>query len=766
MMQNVATAKSGIAAFATGAESDSFAESGANEQFGKLLNDQEPNNSSVVASEGPPPHSPRKKALQQSLDELEKPPSSDVKDQKSTQTKNTSNEQTVTTGASQHKIALQPSAQGNVSDQPVVDHAEANVDDISEGVANNLNDELKVDNTDTVLILLQNQNDIESELPIESESVVAQEWVTLVDNLQKLAGISRLTKTPSVEDESKSLDVAVADVVLFNKVDVDLVEHDAEQQIVDGFIAASDISGLQQTGFVATENVNNKDLIPAVAKEEKQSGLTIIIQQALEQLTAKSETGEVPSADTPQNTAELLLEQPAVLQNLFSQLQNLSQKNATDNGDQKTIETTIGKVVEKDLLLTNQKIQTGEQLDLSLAENKTLLRALLVDSETDKIPAQEIVKLVKPEVSDASGKPMQALEVETLITKLENVAEQGELLEQDVQLTQVAPSNNLNSSKPEKVVSNLDIKNILNLSDNKLDKALENIAQRVFDNNKAAVSISPEQIAQQVVMPRTAEIVSSIESSSKEFVAALKSGLEEFKNQLAKGREPGIDLKTMVSDVLAKITDTAVAAKSTGNLEQIVSSVSQVLDFAQTLNRTITDRHDQAFSATARDAAQIQGEQSKQIQLNQFESKFEKAINIAKPEGHQQLAEKVRWMVNTRNLVAEIRLDPAELGSVHVKVAMSGESATINFVVQSQQARDALDSATPRLREMLAEKGVELGQSSVRQESDGQQGQNNGDLAKQGGKGKEGAEEIEVPEQMLAQQNIINGALGGIDYFV
>ena len=339
-----------------------------------------------------------------------------------------------------------------------------------------------------------------------------------------------------------------------------------------------------------------------------------------------------------------------------------------------------------------------------------------------------------------------------------------ELIEQDVEILPVVPSNLLNSSKTEKVVSHNDIKNILNLTDKQIDKVLDNIAQRVFDSKKAGEPVSPEQIAQQVVIPKVAEIISSIESSSKDFISALKSGLEEYKSQLSQGREPGIDLKAMVSDALAKTTDTGAVAKAPVNLEQMLKNVSQVLDVAQTVNRAIENHHDQTYSVASRDIAQIQGEQSKQIQLNQFESKFEKAINIAKPEGHQQLAEKVRWMVNTKNLVAEIRLDPAELGSIHVKVAVSGESATVNFMVQSQQARDAVDTATPRLREMLAEKGIELGQSSVRQESDGQQGQDDGESSGQGDRGKDEAED--VSEQVLAQQNIVNGALGGIDYFV
>jgi flagellar hook-length control protein FliK len=691
MMQYVATTKSEVAAFTTGVEAKSIAGSELNEPFGKLLQDQKSNNSLAVASEGSPHHSPRKKELQQS------------------------------------------------PDQGLGDHAKANFEGTTESTTNNFNDELKVGNTEPELALSVKQNDIDSELTIEPDSVVAQEWVALVGNLQKLVDIARLAKELSVDDESKTLDV---DLTLSNKVVKGLLEQGAEQQLIDGFNAAPSKSGFRQTGFLGSENLNNEVLVTPDAKEKNQASIAILIQQALEKLTAKAETGQVPSGDAQQKTAELLLEQPEVLQKLLSQLQQVSQKSGTDLVDQKTIDTTIDKVIKKDVLLASQQIQTGEQVDLTLAENNALLRTLLVDSETDKTRPQELVKQAKPVLSYEADKTVLALEQEAPITKLEPVAEQDDLPEQNLHITQVEPNNIPNLSKPEKVASSVDIKNILNLTDNKLDKVLENIAQRVFDSKKAG------------------------ESSSKDFISALKSGIAEIKNQLSQGREPGMDLKALVADALAKTPDTTMVAKAPINLEQIVNSVSKVLDFAQTMSRAIEHHHDQTYSAILRDVAQIQGEQSKQIQLNQFESKFEKAINIAKPEGHQQLAEKVRWMVNTKNLVAEIRLDPAELGSVHVKVAMSGESATVNFLVQSQQARDAVDNATPRLKEMLAEKGIELGQSSVRQESDGQQGQGDGELTKQGGRGNGEAEDIEVPEQVLAQQNIVNGALGGIDYFV
>jgi flagellar hook-length control protein FliK len=687
MMQHVATAKSEVAAFDSGAQSNSFKGSESNEHFGKLLQDQKSSHTLAAAPDAPP-HSPSKRALQQSNDETQKVPPA--------------------------------STQEDIKNKYLKTHAASNVGIESKSDANQRNDKLKHGDTDEELQLVSPSKGNASEPDVEAADIAAQEWVSLVDNLQKLADIARSTKQPLADVEIESLGVSVADLIVSDKVDSGLLEQVAELHTIGDVNAAPDKSSLRQTNYV------NENTVAPVVKDT--DPLALLIQKALEKLTAESETDQVLSSDMQQKVAHSLLEQSGVLQNL---------------------------------MLANQPVGTSVPVDLSADENKNLLKTLLVDADTDIASLQQTIKLDQFTVSDTADRLVQAQHAQTLISKLDNVAEQSELLAQDAQ---IAPVNLLNPGKVENVSSNNDIKNIVNLTDSKLDKVLENIAQRVFDSKKTDNAISPEQVAQQVVIPKVADIISSIESSPKDFVSALKSGIEEYKNQLSQGREPGIDLKALISDALAKSSESGVVAKAPVNLEQIVSRVSQLLDFAQTMSRAIEHHHDQVYSATLRDAAQVQGEQSKQIQLNQFESKFEKAINIAKPEGHQQLAEKVRWMVNTKNLVAEIRLDPAELGSLHIKVAVSGESATVNFVVQSQQARDAVDTATPRLKEMLAEKGIELGQSSVRQESDGQQDQGDAESARQGGRGNDEAED--VSEQVLGQHNIVNGALGGIDYFV
>ena len=714
MMQNIATAKSDIAAFATGTEPNSFADPESNKQFGKILQDQKHLNSLAVVSKNSTPNTSNKKATQQSTDEVNMLSSSGVKESTTTQTKTTTH--------------------------PVID----------ESTANNLKGELTVGNTQAELQLISplKHNNIESKLGVDSAGMAAQEWVSLVDNLQKSANVAQLAEHALVDVDMQSVNVSVADFTLANKVKKSSLEQIADNlkvktdeiklQLVEDNILAVNLPQLSQAQ-------DDDVLLPN--KQANQS-ISILIDEAVSEVLSNVQNEGLTESDVRQKTIELLLERPDALQELSSKLQIISQESSTDTTKQKSPDESIDNVINKDFLLANQPIETSGQVDLTLVENKALLKSLLTDTNTNTNTNTNI-----------------DIDIDT-DTNLDLDTEQGELLVQDVQVVQVSPSTIPSSTKTDKVTSNVDIKYILNLTENNQNKVFENIAQRIFDSKKTEDSISPEQIVQQIIVPKAAEIISSVESSSKDFISVLKSGIEEFKSQLSQGREPGIDLKALVSDALAKTSDKEVVVKTPANLEQIVKSVSQVLDFAQTMNRAIEHHHDQTYNATLKDVAQIQGEQSKQIQLNQFDSKFEKAINLSKSEGHQQLAEKVRWMVNTKNLVAEIRLDPAELGSVNVKVALSGESVTVNFVVQSQQARDAVDTATPKLREMLAEKGIELGQSSVHQESGGQQSQEDNELANQTGRSQDEFEDIDVPEQVVTQQHIVNGALGGIDYFV
>ncbi len=104
------------------------------------------------------------------------------------------------------------------------------------------------------------------------------------------------------------------------------------------------------------------------------------------------------------------------------------------------------------------------------------------------------------------------------------------------------------------------------------------------------------------------------------------------------------------------------------------------------------------------------------------------------PQWSQALGERLHWMVSQQLQSAEIRLDPPELGSLDVKVVVNKDHATVHFVTHNPQVRDALETATPRLREMFADAGLNLGDVNVSQESFQQQAAHD-EAARQGASG-------------------------------
>ncbi|TKF06190.1 flagellar hook-length control protein FliK [Vibrio kanaloae] len=104
-------------------------------------------------------------------------------------------------------------------------------------------------------------------------------------------------------------------------------------------------------------------------------------------------------------------------------------------------------------------------------------------------------------------------------------------------------------------------------------------------------------------------------------------------------------------------------------------------------------------------------------------------LQLTKELANEQVAEKVQMMMskNLKNL--DIRLDPPELGQMKIRMTMNNDVANVHFTVSNQQARDVIEQTLPRLREMLAQQGMQLADSSVQQQSSGQgqESYNNGE---------------------------------------
>ena len=79
----------------------------------------------------------------------------------------------------------------------------------------------------------------------------------------------------------------------------------------------------------------------------------------------------------------------------------------------------------------------------------------------------------------------------------------------------------------------------------------------------------------------------------------------------------------------------------------------------------------------------------------------------------EQIGQRVQLMASNRLQTAEIRLTPAELGPLRIQVAVDDGAASVTFHAASAVTRDAIEQALPRLREMLAESGLTLGQTDI-----------------------------------------------------
>ena len=71
------------------------------------------------------------------------------------------------------------------------------------------------------------------------------------------------------------------------------------------------------------------------------------------------------------------------------------------------------------------------------------------------------------------------------------------------------------------------------------------------------------------------------------------------------------------------------------------------------------------------------------------------------------------WMVGHDESHAELTLTPPQLGKVEISITISGEQTSAQFVAATPAARELIEQSLPRLREILEQSGINLGQTDV-----------------------------------------------------
>ena len=93
------------------------------------------------------------------------------------------------------------------------------------------------------------------------------------------------------------------------------------------------------------------------------------------------------------------------------------------------------------------------------------------------------------------------------------------------------------------------------------------------------------------------------------------------------------------------------------------------------------------------------------------------ATPLTQPAWGDEFNQKITWMASQRNQSAELHLNPPHLGPLDVVLKMNGDQATATFTSPHAAVREAIEQAMPRLREMLADSGIMLGNAMVSDQS-------------------------------------------------
>lgn len=100
---------------------------------------------------------------------------------------------------------------------------------------------------------------------------------------------------------------------------------------------------------------------------------------------------------------------------------------------------------------------------------------------------------------------------------------------------------------------------------------------------------------------------------------------------------------------------------------------------------------------------------------NSQDALMQKMLN---PQWSQALGERAVMMAQQGPRLAEVRLDPPELGSLRIKVQVhANDQVSLTFNAPNASVREVLEQNLPRLREMFAEQGMNLADASVSDQS-------------------------------------------------
>ncbi len=90
---------------------------------------------------------------------------------------------------------------------------------------------------------------------------------------------------------------------------------------------------------------------------------------------------------------------------------------------------------------------------------------------------------------------------------------------------------------------------------------------------------------------------------------------------------------------------------------------------------------------------------------------------VVSPNWSQSFNSNILMIAKDQMQMAKLNLNPPELGPVEIRLSVQNDQTNIQFFSQHSSVRDVIEEAFPRLRELLASNGINLGDVNVSEHS-------------------------------------------------
>jgi flagellar hook-length control protein FliK len=238
--------------------------------------------------------------------------------------------------------------------------------------------------------------------------------------------------------------------------------------------------------------------------------------------------------------------------------------------------------------------------------------------------------------------------------------------------------------------------------------------------------------------------------------------------QLQAGEASGLTGKLAVG---SSATATESASSATATQDMAFSAAMQAAANMQATVSEAGQKQAAALSDPARDArllVQSQTQSQGLMAASQMAApNASQDLMVNTPVGNnrwnEDLGQKITWMAGHGSQSAELQLNPPDLGPLHVVLNVSGDQATALFTSPHAAVREAVQQALPKLRDMLADNGIMLGNASVSDQGrQGAQSGYSGEGSKPSSSSGRGAVEVSSVQQgprsisMLQTQGLVD----------